>query len=311
MKYIVIAFLALFFVYMVVWTLKLYFHTKRQNKVKRIQELRAKGREEKQQPVDDTKDYWYNKREVELCKEDEDVTKYYNFFDSVEDGFHGLLLEMYDCGIVRTDELEQLSYGKNRFQNMDLSFLADLEKEILGTEDTGVKDTAAQETTTESVAEKTVTGKTAANKETDTPEDIIQVEGMTEGFFAKSKPDIVTAAKELKSDDPGITDIHGTLSDGVVNVIAAVETEKKEEAKKNEPILIREEKSVEEARKARKMTNNTEVRNKVYSKWTGYVEELLEMVVIHSSDETRQKLRKTLMEYGHNDVDVLLESPEY
>lgn len=291
--YIVITLLAIFFVYMMVWTLKFYFYTKRQKKVKRIQELRAKGKSENIQSIDDTKDYWYNKREIEACEEGEDVQRYYNFFKSVEDGVRGLLMEMYDCGIVRTDELEQISYGKDRFQDMDLSFLAELENEPA--------EEMNEEASEEETAENNIT----------TLDDVIQVEGITGGFFTKRDPDVVSAAKELKSDDPGIMDIRGTLSEGVENVIAAVDAEKKEEAKKNEPIIMKEEKSVEKAREAREITGNAEIRNKVYNKWTGYVEELFGLVVIKASDETKQKLRKALMDYGYNDVDVLLESPEY
>lgn len=298
--YIIIGILTIFFIYMVVWTMKLYFHTQRQKKVKRIQELRAKGKEE-QPPVDDTKDYWYNKREVEACKEGEDVQRYYNFFASVEDGVRGLLLEMYDCGIVRTDELEQVSYGKSRLQDVDLSFLKDL--------DNAAEETDGEDTVVEEVDDVTVAKD--QKEEVTQLDDVIQVEGMMGGFFTKSKPDIVTAAKELRPDDPGITDIRGTLSEGVENIIAAVESEKQEEAEKNEPIIVKEEKSVEEARKAREMTGNAEIRNKVYRKWTGYVEELFGLVVVNADDETKEKLRKALMDYGYNDVDVLLESPEY
>lgn len=301
--YIVIGILIIFFIYMVVWSVKFYFHTQRQKKVKRIQELRAKGKEE-QKPIDDTKDYWYNKREVEACKEGEDPQRYYNFFTAVEDGVHGLLLEMYDCGIVRTDELEQVSYGKSRLHDVDLSFLKEVDIEEHFGEDKPTENTNADETDDVIDANK-------PKEEVTQLDDVIQVEGMTDHFFKKSKPDIVTAAKELKSDDPGITDIRGTLSEGVENIIAAVESEKQEEAQKNEPIIVKEEKSVEEARKAREMTGNAEIRNKVYSKWTGYVEELWDLVVIHASDDTKQKLRKALMDYGYNDVDVLLQSPEY
>jgi len=275
--YIVI--LVLFFVYMVIWTLKFYFQAKRQQKVKRIQELRAKKKDAKHVSADDTRDYWYNLREVGNTEEDEDVTKFYNYFANVNEGVKGLLLEMYDCGIVRTDELAEVAYGQNHLENMDLSFLQDLDGEISGDN----QDTV----------------------------DIIQVEGMIDsGFFHVDQPDIVTAAKELKEDDPGITDIHGTLSQGMQNVIAAVDAEKKQEDEKNESILVKEEKSVEDARKAREMTSNAEIRNKVYEKWVGYVSQLYEIVSIHASEETKDKIHKALMNYGYNDVDVLLESPE-
>lgn len=283
--YIVIGILVILFIYMVVWSLKLYFYDKRQKKVKRIQELRAKGNESKQEPVDETKDYWYNLREVNAVDQAGEAEKYYNYFDSVEEGVKGLLLEMYDCGVVRTDELAKVAYGKDPLQNSDLSFLEDLDKESAN------DDSFVQEVSN--------------------ADDIIQIEGMMGGgFFAKSTPDVVTAAKELKEDDPGITDIHGTLSEGVENVLAAVEAEKKQEEAKNEPIIVKEEKSVEEARKAREMTATSEIRNQVYNKWIGYVDELYELVHIHSDEATKNKIHKALTDYGYNDVDVLLESPE-
>ena len=284
--FIVSAILVILFVYMLVWTLKYVFFTKRQKKVKRIQELRAKSSEAPAQPIDDTKDYWYNQREIESCEEGEDTSKYYHYFNDVNQVVKDLLLEMYDCGIVRTDELATLAYGKDHLKDMDLSFLEDLDKELEDSPEEMKEDMSSA------------------------VDDVIQVEGLMGGFFTPSTPDIVTAAKELKEDDPGIMDIRGTLSEGVENVIAAVEAEKKEEDKKNEPIIVKEEKSVEEARKAREMTANAEIRNKVYTKWTGYVAELYNIICINANEDTKEKIRKALTEYGHNDVDVLLESPE-
>lgn len=284
---IVIGILVLLFIYMIVWTCKLYFYDKRQKKVKRLQELRAKSNEVRSTTVDETKDYWYNLREVSVSQEEPE--RFYNYFDTVEEGVKGLLLEMYDCGIVRTDELAKVAYGQDPLANQDLSFLQDLEKEV---------------------PEEQASTKVALEDNVTVVDDVIQVEGMMGGFFAKSTPDVVTAAKELKEDDPGITDIHGTLSEGVENVLAAVEAEKKEEEKKNEPILVKEEKSVEEARKARELTATPEIRSQVYTKWIGYVDELYNLVHVHASEEKQEKLRKALLDYGHSDVDVLLESPE-
>lgn len=284
---IVIGILVILFIYMVVWTCKLYFYNKRQKKVKRLQELRAKGNEKKEAPVDDTKDYWYNLREVNATQDKSE--RFYNYFDTVEEGVSGLLLEMYDCGIVRTDELAKVAYGKDYLADKDLSFLEDLEKEVL---------------------EKEVSVEAVLDDDITILDEVIQVEGMMSGFFAKSTPDVVTAAKELKEDDPGITDIRGTLSAGVENVLAAVEAEKKEEEKKHEPIIVKEEKSLEEARKARKITATSEIRNQVYTKWTRYVDELFDLVEIHASEEKQEKIRKALLDYGYSDVDVLLESPE-
>ena len=115
---------------------------------------------------------------------------------------------------------------------------------------------------------------------------------------------------QQKKDDPGIMDIRGTLSEGVENIIAAVEEEKKAEEDREEPILPKKEKSVEDERDARAKTTNAEVRNKIYEKWVGYVFELYELVNINANEDTKHKIRKALMDYGYNDVDVLLESPE-
>ena len=280
LTYIIFGILVIFLIYMIVWTLKLHFFGKRQKKV-RIQELRAKGNEIKKRTIDCTKDYWYNLREVEDCKEGEDFEKYYHYFIGVDEGVHELLLEMYDCGIVRTDELEEIAYGKNHFHNIDLSFLEELEREM---------------------------NEEESEEDTETP--IIQVEGVMDDFFAMPKNDVVNAAKNLGKNDPGIVDITGTLSDGVENVIAAVDAEKEAEREASEPILPKQEKSVEEARKARAMTANADVRNKIYEKWVGYVFELYEKVNINANEDTKHKIRKALMDYGYNDVDVLLEDPE-
>ncbi|HCJ07258.1 MAG: hypothetical protein PUC55_10375 [Lachnospiraceae bacterium] len=281
LTYIIFGILVIFLIYMIVWTLKLHFFGKRQKKVRRIQELRAKGNEIKKRTIDCTKDYWYNLREVEDCKEGEDFEKYYHYFIGVDQGVHELLLEMYDCGIVRTDELEEIAYGKNHFRNVDLSFLEELEREM---------------------------NEEESEEEAEPP--IIQVEGVMDDFFSVPKNDVVSAAKNLGKNDPGIVDITGTLSDGVENVIAAVEAEKEAEREAEEPILPKQEKSVEEAQKARAMTANADVRNKIYEKWVGYVFELYEKVNINANEDTKHKIRKALMDYGYNDVDVLLEDPE-
>ncbi|MBQ9983320.1 MAG: hypothetical protein IJP29_01890 [Lachnospiraceae bacterium] len=299
MKYVVFAILIILFLYMMVWSFKLYFHLKRQKKVKRIQELRAKAKEP-QQHVDENRDYWFNVKELEGCEEGEEATKCYHYFSSVQQGVRELLVEMYDYGIVRTDELTEIAYGQSFFDSVDLSFLKDMES------------------TTETVEmTKKAVDDTEPNKESETMEkpetvldDVIQVDGVAGGFFSKPKPTIVEAAKDLKGDDPGITDLHGTLSKGVENVLAAVEAEKQEEEKKNEPILKKQEKSVEEARKAREVTSNAEIRNKIYEKWIGYVDHLYQIIGINASEDTKTKIHKALIEYGYNDVDVLLESPE-
>lgn len=309
--YILTALLVVFLLYMIIWTVKLNSHTRRQKKVKRVQELRAKGNEIKKRTIDCTKDYWYNQREIEDCKEGEDFEKYYHYFIGVDEGVKELLLEMYDCGIVRTDELEEIAYGKNHLRNVDLSFLEELEREMKENEPetASVQDSAAESKS--STREKEADKKEEKDAKIDAElSDVIQVEGIMGDFFS-SHSKVVDAAKHLEKDDPGITDIHGTLSSGIVDVIAAVDAEEEEEQKKNEPIMVKSERSVEEDRKSREKTSTSEIRNKIYEKWVGYVFELYELVNINANEDTKHKIRKALMDYGYNDVDVLLEGPDY
>lgn len=312
-KNIIYGVLILLLVYLIVWSCKLYFYNKKQEKLQRIQELKekeGKGTDKQEvahpsakqaEPVADapkseqggvqkeehpqTKEasvvlpegsYWYNIREVQELKADQ---RHYHSFEQVSQAVEGLLMEMYDCGIVRCDELEEIAYGKDHFQDVDLSFLEEMEQD-------------SREGTT------------------DLLDDVIQVNGLFGNFAENKDSKIVDAAKHLKKDDPGIMDLQGTLSKGVENVLAAVDAEKTQEEKKQEPIYQKEEKSVEEARQARALTATSEIRSQIYTKWNGYVEQLYKEVVVHADDVTQKRIRKALIEYGYNDVDVLLESPE-
>ncbi len=321
---IILALLGIFLLYLLIWSLKLHSMNKRKKRVKQAQELRAKGNVIKKRTIDCTKDYWYNIREIEDCKEGEDFEKYYHYFIGIDQGVQDLLLEMYDCGIVRTDELEEIAYGKNHIRNVDLSFLEELEREMginqhgenifdpkpleqTDTESVNGEEAAEEENVQAADDNETKESKKRQKHSVSVDEDVIQVEGAEDPLI---KDGIVAAAKNLKKDDPGITDIHGTLSDGLKNVIDAVDTERKKEEEKEEPILPKKEKSVEEARAVRARTTNADVRKKIYEKWVGYVFQLYETVNINANEDTKHKIRKALMDYGYNDIDVLLDGPE-
>ena len=296
--YIILGLLAAFLIYLLIWTFNLHLFTRRQKKVKRVQELRAKGNEIKKRTIDCTKDYWYNLREVEDCKEGENVEKFYHYFVGVDQGVHELLLEMYDCGIVRIDALEEIAYGDSHLNNVDLSFLEELENEMRAEE----SDLETDESSGTEIKEESADNGEFGG--------IIQVEGIMVDFFGTSQ-DVMGAARNLREDDPGITDIHGTLSEGVVDILDAVDAEREAEEELDEPILKKPERSVEKDRKARQMTANAEIRNKIYEKWVSYVFELYERININANEDTKHKIRKALTDYGYNDVDVLLVGPDY
>lgn len=276
MKYFIMIIVIVFFVYMVIWSLRLISHTNRKEKMNRIQELREKQnnkKEKNEKPSDkntpepetmmeDTRDYWVNVEELRQAVNERERSRCYHYFDRVEECVRGLLLEIYDCGLVRVDELEKIAYGEDHLKNVDLSFLNRLDEE----EEQMVK--------------------------------------------AMQEQQVMDAAKSLSQTDLGITDIHGTLSEGVEKVLQAVEEEKKMEEKKSEPIVKKQETSVEKARMDRKRTSNQEIRNRIFMKWDGYVTDLYQRIEIKASEETKHKVKKALLEYGYNDVDVLLKSPD-
>ncbi len=56
--------------------------------------------------------YWYNKEDM---ADADDIMKlrYQHHFNKLEDCIHDLIVEMYDCGQVRTEELYTIAYGQD------------------------------------------------------------------------------------------------------------------------------------------------------------------------------------------------------
>ncbi|MBQ7707727.1 MAG: hypothetical protein IJT72_08100 [Lachnospiraceae bacterium] len=135
--------------------------------------------------------YWYNKMDVAEKPSYKTKEMYYHYFNVPKDCIEDLLIEMYDCALVRTEEIRYIAYG---------------------------------------IAPKAVSIK-----------------------------DILSEGNYYYSEQP----------------------------KMKEPLpqdLI-----------------------KIYEKWCGYVEKLLDKIEIHADEFTIQEIKRLLCEYGRNDVDVLIE----
>lgn len=48
----------------------------------------------------------------------------------------------------------------------------------------------------------------------------------------------------------------------------------------------------------------------IYEKWCGYVDNFLKIIVINAPDAIEEYIKEKLYEYGHEDVETLLYSPE-
>lgn len=148
-----------------------------------------KNKRAKSKVASDEDFYWYNKEDAADRPARRPIEAYYHHFNIADDCIEDLLVEMYDCALVRTEEIRYIAYG---------------------------------------IEPRTLT------------------------------------MKEIMS---------GTVS---LN-----------DHKKKEP------------------TEQDLVR--IYEKWCGYVDHLLDKVEIHADEYTIQEIRKQLCAYGRNDVDTLLE----
>lgn len=148
-----------------------------------------KNKRAKSNVASDEDFYWYNKEDAADRPARRPMEAYYHHFNVADDCIEDLLIEMYDCALVRTEEIRYIAYG--------------IEPRTL-------------------------------------------------------------SMKEIMS---------GTVS---LN-----------DHKKKEP------------------TEQDLVR--IYEKWCGYVDHLLDKVEIHADEYTIQEIRKQLCAYGRNDVDTLLE----
>ena len=116
---IIIAILIVAFVYLVLWTIKLCTNNVDKNRV--VQEEKIKKKKEKMVKeakvlAPEAKYYWYNLEDAANCESEIEKSALYNYFADANDCVMDLITEMYDCGLVRTEELTSLSYGVGLFE---------------------------------------------------------------------------------------------------------------------------------------------------------------------------------------------------
>lgn len=55
--------------------------------------------------------FWYNNQDIENLTKKEDMYYYCKYFDHPEKAILPLIIEMYDCAFVKTEEIEEIAYG--------------------------------------------------------------------------------------------------------------------------------------------------------------------------------------------------------
>lgn len=79
-----------------------------------VQEALDKGRKKTRgrSSVPSTDDFfWYNRMDVAEKPSYKPAEMYYHYFDAAKDCIEDLLIEMYDCALVRTEEIRYIAYG--------------------------------------------------------------------------------------------------------------------------------------------------------------------------------------------------------
>lgn len=402
------------FIYLIIWTVKFWGFSMNLRRVRRSKKAQKKKETIKLRTIGCSKNYWYNKQDVEDRPEGRPVESYYHYFDKAEDCLKDLIIEMYDCGLVRTEMLEAIAYSggmvgseaknfvqglhndnvvaakeekaalvkagadKNTIQipvvDWDLEdilaeqleeaakrehqeamvadeVLREAERILNRQDQMRVNPVAPKERKT--VKRKSDNHKTAelgkarleADKKNRLLKEKIDEEAMLEEAALKAEyaaaldagesdsrfdeqqeeEDQVVAqalaAKDKKNrnidkkvknkvenaqkDDKNLAE---ETHDMVENVLEAAENELHEAEEEKAHLsaelgpMSKEEKDAYE--------KDILIRTAVYESWVSYVFRLYELININANEEIRNEIRIALMEYGHNDVEILLHSPE-
>ncbi len=61
--------------------------------------------------IEGAKYFWYNSQDIEGLSRKEDMYFYCHYFEQPEKAVMALVTEMYDCGFVRTEEIQKIAFG--------------------------------------------------------------------------------------------------------------------------------------------------------------------------------------------------------
>lgn len=116
--------LAVFFLVMVVLTI-VYLRRRRA--------VLQRSRHTDSAPVSDeqsqSKGYWINKDDIDDGA-DAPSLRYYHYFDSIDECIHDLVVEMYDCGLVRTEDIFVAAYGEKALTPDSFIYMTDRDGDI-------------------------------------------------------------------------------------------------------------------------------------------------------------------------------------
>ena len=92
---------------------------KEKKKMKKRDQIFAKKFDEDAPKIEGGRFLWYNNQDIEALTKKEDMYYYCHYFDDPADAVLPLIIEMYDCAFVRTEEIQKIAYGIN-YKSMGL-----------------------------------------------------------------------------------------------------------------------------------------------------------------------------------------------
>ena len=77
----------------------------------------------------ESKGYWLNKDDLEEADQSYRL-RYYHYFDNIDECIHDLIVEMYDCGFVRTEDIFVAAYGEDALTPDSFIYMTDADCDL-------------------------------------------------------------------------------------------------------------------------------------------------------------------------------------
>lgn len=77
-----------------------------------------------QEEQSESKGYWLNKDDIDETDQTYRL-RYYHYFDNIDECIQDLIVEMYDCGFVRTEDIFVAAYGEDALKPNSFIYMTD------------------------------------------------------------------------------------------------------------------------------------------------------------------------------------------
>ena len=112
LKLVLVCGLVILLIALIIWTASVVKSRMSTNRTVVIENNRIEGAIAYDEAHATSNKYWYNKYDMD--SEDEiDRLKAKHYFNDIKECIDDLIIEMYDCGFVHTEELYTIAYGKD------------------------------------------------------------------------------------------------------------------------------------------------------------------------------------------------------